>query len=263
MSNRGTFGGVTRGQAWREYDPAWLATNIFGNPTMPDIGNGTKLGRYVRLTGGLVVAQVQLVFGSTTTYGNGDAYIIGLPFPANRWTANLSNSGNADLPIGTALAWQGSSASPTYTMPLVPTLADPLAGYNLQTNEDYFAHLFCAHSLSQGTGAVISGTNTSVTVTHNLGVTPVASDIQVVCVAKSGTPANPRAVYVDSITSTQFNINVVTAPGGATSLTFDWKCRAEPNNSGVNLPQLVSYRRPWTWASGHGIYCQFIYEARF
>jgi hypothetical protein len=147
-------------------------------------------------------------------------------------------------------------------MPLIPTLGDPFPPYPVQSNEDYYAQFFCAHSLASGTGAVISGTGTSVTVTHGLGTTPTASDIQVVCVAKSGTPAASRQVYVNTITSTQFNINVTTAPGAGTSLTFDWKVRAEPNNS-VDVAPLLNHGRPWAWDENDRLSAQLIYEARF
>lgn len=261
MPSNGIRSGIGKG-TWRDYVPMLHNTNVSGTPTMPDLGNGILQGRYLHHPSGLVVAQALLILGSTTTLGNGDAVIVGLPKPANRWTANLSNSATADLPIGTALAFQGSAANPALTMPLVPTLADPLAGYNLQTNEDYYAHFFAEQAIASGTGAVISGTATSVTVAHGLGLTPVASDFNVVLTAKSGTPANPRQIYVNGIDATNFVINVTTAPGAGTSLTFDWKARAEPNNTGVNLPQLVSYRRPWLWASGHGLFAQFVYEPR-
>jgi hypothetical protein len=261
MTVKGIRSGVSRG-VWRNYDPMLFGTNVSGTPTMPDLGNGTLRGRYLDHPSGLVVAQVELVLGSSSSLGNGDALIIGLPKPANRWTANLSNNATADLPIGTAQGFKGGVSAPTLTMPFMPTLADPLAGINLQTNEDNFAHFFCAHSISRGTGAVISGTNTFVDVTHDLGMTPVASDIHVQPVSRSGTPASPRAVYIDNITATNFRINVVTAPGAGTSITFDWKIRAEPNNSGVNLPQLVSYRRPWVWGSTDCLKAQFVYEPR-
>lgn len=260
MSNKGALGGVSA-QTWRNYEPLWLNTNVSGNPTMPAIGNGTLQGRYLKLTGGLVVAQVNVGFGSTTTYGNGDSFIFGLPFPANRWSANLLNSSTADLPIGTALAWQGGSASPTFTMPLIPTLADPLAGYNLQTNEDNFFFLFNQHLLSAGTGSITNAT--PATITHALGVTPQAYDIHVTPTAITSASTNPRQIYVDTITSTQFNVNTQTALGSGKTLSFSWKCRAEPNNTSSNLPQLVNYQRPWTHASGHGLYCQVVYEARF
>jgi hypothetical protein len=267
VSNRGTISGVSSA-TWHQYEPLWLATNTSGNPTMPAIGNGTIWGRWLRTTGNTVVAQVGLTFGSTTTFGNGDAYIIGLPLPANRWTAGLSNTSNADLPIGTGFAWQGSAASPSYLVPLIPTLADPLAGYNLQTNEDYFAHLFTPIShIARGT-ASISGASTSTTVTHNLGLgsggtaSYSEADISLVNTASTGSPANPRVAYLSTLTENAFNINVQVAPGGATAFNFAWRLEARPQNTSWNLPQLVSYRRPWVFAQNHGIYCQFIYEAR-
>ncbi len=261
MPGSGIRSGVTRA-AWRSYTPLLHGTNVSGTPTMPSLGNGLLQGRYLDHPSGLVIAQAILVMGSTTTLGDGDALIMGLPKPANRWTANLGSS-TADLPIGSALAWQGDAASPSWPTAMIPTLADPLAGYNLQTNEDYYAHFFVPQWVSQGSGAVISGTNTNTgAINHSLAGTPVASDFNVVCTAKSGSPTAPRQVYIDSITSTQFTINVAVAPGVGNSLTFGWKARAEPNNTSLNLPQLLSYRKPWTWATNHMLSAQFVYEPR-
>ncbi|MCG0061746.1 hypothetical protein L0F81_00330 [Streptomyces tricolor] len=50
--------------AWTVYAPTWTAS------TNPSLGNGTLNGRYFKL-GRLVVAEVTLFPGSTTTYGSG------------------------------------------------------------------------------------------------------------------------------------------------------------------------------------------------
>jgi len=262
VANRGLLRGLGI-EGWKFYDPAWYSTVQPGSPapTQPAIGNGTIRGRYTRTPAGVCIAQVQLIAGSTTSFGTGDAYILGLPKPGNRWTAALGLS-TADIPIGTGLAWQGTAANPSLTMPLIPTLADPLTPLNLQTNEDYFAHLFIQQSIAYGTGSILSGT-TSVTVTAPLGQSASAYDIRVVPTAT--TSNNPGILYVDSISysnpNLSFNVNVRTNPG-ASNLPFAYKVRAEPEST-VNFAQLLNYQRPWTMASGHGLFAQFVYESRY
>lgn len=53
------------GEAWTSYTPVWTAST-----TNPDIGNGTILGKYCQVNK-LVVARINVSFGSTTTYGSG------------------------------------------------------------------------------------------------------------------------------------------------------------------------------------------------
>ena len=72
-----------------------------------------------------------------------------------------------------------------------------------------------------GTGTITSG-NTSVTVSHGLDFTPVAADIQVTMT--NNPTADPGNVYVDTITSTQFNINVRTDPSTSGAI-FSWAAR--------------------------------------
>ena len=61
---------------WQAWTPVWSGAG--SNPT---IGNGTMAGRYTRI-GGLVIAQMQLLMGSTTTYGSG-AWYWSLPVQAS------------------------------------------------------------------------------------------------------------------------------------------------------------------------------------
>ena len=72
---------------------------------------------------------------------------------------------------------------------------------------------------AKGTGSVGSAT-TSVTITHGLAMTPLASDI--VLTANSATP-----VFLDpaSITSTQFTVHTASAPGGS-GAPFAWQVRS-------------------------------------
>lgn len=53
--------------AWTSYSPTWASV---GNP-QPAIGNGTLTGRYL-LIGKLLFIRIQLVAGTTTTFGNSE-----------------------------------------------------------------------------------------------------------------------------------------------------------------------------------------------
>lgn len=69
--------------AWTTYTPSWTAS------TNPSLGNGTLNGRYFKL-GRLVVAEVTLFPGSTTTYGSG-SWAFSLPVTsATKSTTSLA-----------------------------------------------------------------------------------------------------------------------------------------------------------------------------
>jgi hypothetical protein len=71
---------------------------------------------------------------------------------------------------------------------------------------------------NSGTATILSAT-TSITVTHGLDITPTIDDISIVM---GENPTNdPGNVWVDTITSTQFNINCRNDPG-ASNLDFGW-----------------------------------------
>lgn len=72
--------------AWTAYTPAWL-----GVTTNPALGNGTIAGRY-KLIGKLLHVYVEIVAGTTTTFGSG-AWLIGLP-------AGLSAAGVPSAQLG-------------------------------------------------------------------------------------------------------------------------------------------------------------------
>lgn len=72
---------------------------------------------------------------------------------------------------------------------------------------------------AKGTGSILS-TNTAVTITHGLAYTPVAGDI---VITPTENPTNtPGLIWVDTITSTQFNVNCENDPG-ASNLDFSWR----------------------------------------
>ena len=70
-------------------------------------------------------------------------------------------------------------------------------------------------SRNKGAATILNGT-TSITVTHELIATPTAEDIQV-------TPNEDpvKRYWVDTVTATQFNINVDADPGA--DITFNWQ----------------------------------------
>ena len=70
---------------WSSFTPGWHAASVD-----PAIGDGTIGGRYV-VIGDLVVCQIEIVMGSTTTFGTGEWYV-GLPVTA----------ADADMVVGSA-----------------------------------------------------------------------------------------------------------------------------------------------------------------
>lgn len=74
---------------------------------------------------------------------------------------------------------------------------------------------------SKGAATITSG-NTSVTVSHNLAVTPTAADI-VITFTEQATNDYGRW-WVGSINGSSFNLNVTTDPG-ASNLDFSWSAR--------------------------------------
>ena len=64
------------GGVWQSYTPTWTATT-----TNPSIGDGTLSGRYT-VIGKLVVLNIRMVAGSTTTFGSGE-WNFSLPIAAS------------------------------------------------------------------------------------------------------------------------------------------------------------------------------------
>lgn len=90
--------------AWTSYTPAWTSTS-----TQPSLGNGSLFGRYMKI-GRTVICQINLIAGSTTTFGTGN-YSFSLPVAsassgqsavgssmllgADRWNGTIVVSSNA------------------------------------------------------------------------------------------------------------------------------------------------------------------------
>ena len=95
------------GDAWTSYTPTWTGSG--GNPA---IGNGTLAGKYIQ-AGKLVVFQITIIAGSTTTFGTGN-YGTSLPFAptAYRWRfyGTVGNSGITDVWACARSAGGGSTA---------------------------------------------------------------------------------------------------------------------------------------------------------
>lgn len=250
--NDGVVSGV-QADLWRQYQPTIRGFSSSGSGiTQPVLNSAVTFGEYWNSGQGRVLCRGSIQFASDSTFGSGESvWGISLPFPANR------SSGGADLPIGEAWLWQGSSADPQLNMSGIPTLMDPLSPGGTQSQEDSYFQIFVPYLISFGTGSIATGA-TSTTITHGLAETPAAFDIQVT--ATNAPSTTPKIVYVDTITSTQFNVNIVSS-SATTGLTFAWKCRAEPNSS-TEFALLASHLKPWTWASGHSISWLIEYEAR-
>jgi hypothetical protein len=71
---------------WQSYTPAWTA-----NTGTPSLGNGTITGKYFRL-GKMVIVNISLTFGSTTSAAGTSTWYISLPITSaglghGVWTA--------------------------------------------------------------------------------------------------------------------------------------------------------------------------------
>lgn len=239
---------------WRPCDAILQGFVISGSaPTVqPANPTGTNGAKFLDLGNGLILFKFWFIFDANTVFGTGEhIWAVRLPIPANR------ASGGADLTDGTCLAWQGAAANPQLTMALRPSLMDPMLYGGNQGMEDYFIQFFCPYLLSMGTGSIASA-STSTTVTHNLGSTPSAFDIQIMPTATTTT--NPGVIYINNIGPTTFQVNTKTAPG-AGGLSFAWKARMEPNGTTL-LDVLANHTRPWLWAAGHQLTGTIVYEGQ-
>lgn len=80
--------------AYQSYTPAWTSTG-----SAPSLGNGTITGQY-RYAAGLIIAELRLVMGSTTTFGTG-VYLFSLPVTGSANAANFSGGSWHALDTGT------------------------------------------------------------------------------------------------------------------------------------------------------------------
>jgi len=84
--------------AWTTYTPTWSAAT-----TAPSLGNGTIIGRHLKVGRRCTAAWI-LTIGSTTTFGSG-AYSFSLPFQVAN--ASVHHFGNARLVA--AATWIGQT----------------------------------------------------------------------------------------------------------------------------------------------------------
>lgn len=253
--NRGLISGIGPELAWKPYNPRTPllvgCSTSGGTPTQPLLGSSMVLARYRHdRQSGLVFYQGSIQFASDASFGSGeDFWAVHMPVPAYR------SLGGADLPIGNGWAWKGSAGNSNQMLRC--TLADPffpIAG----TAEDNYLQFFIDQNIASGTGSITS-TNTTTTITHNLGATPNAQDIRIV--GTSNPTNNVQVVYVTGITSTQFVVNVKNSPG-TNPFNFSWKIMQEPNASTV-MDLLVNSLRPLgPWASGYVLGWNVMYQAR-
>ena len=261
MSNRGTIPGASK-DGWRDYTPEWVGLVHSGgtDPSVqPSIGNGSIRGRYNVLPNGLVIVKFALLIGSTTTLGTGDElWAFGLPLPIYRWQGSALN------PVGDGIAWQGASASPSFTVPVKPSYLNDavFSPFGVgQGRNDYYFGFHCGQAKKTGTGS-IAGSNTSTTITHGLGYTPSAWDIQIVGTGLTSGSTWQGTPWIDTITSTQFNVNLPVAPGTSKTWSFSWKADAVPGSGSEFNPEMLGSTKPFAWASGNQLGATLIYEAR-
>lgn len=105
---------------WTAYTPTWTASSV--NPTL---GNGTLVGSYVK-AGRLVIGDIRLTIGSTTTVGTG-SYSFGLPFAQTNTHKNIGDAEILDLSIPTPYM-RHVFANGAQTVALVVEAGTPQAG---------------------------------------------------------------------------------------------------------------------------------------
>ena len=87
--------------AWTAYTPTWASSG-----TQPAIGNGSILGRYVQV-GKTVTVMINLVMGTTTTFGTG-TYTFTVPF----LSVNRMNNAWVGSALGTHVGFSAFVATP-------------------------------------------------------------------------------------------------------------------------------------------------------
>ncbi|MFJ8221398.1 hypothetical protein [Streptomyces griseus] len=106
--------------SWTVWTPSWT-----GQTTNPVLGNGSLTGRYLKV-GRTCHVQIELVMGSTTTYGSG-GWLLSLPFAA-------AATGNR---IGVAHAFQ--SARVQGQLVIAPSATTGLLFFPANTNVSFLS----------------------------------------------------------------------------------------------------------------------------
>lgn len=104
--------------AWASYTPAWTSSG-----TAPALGNGTLTGRYIQV-GKVVVVNIYLLFGSTTTPGTG-VWFFSLPVTADN---AVVAHGSAILGDSGVSSYMGVARQETTTTFSIPVYAGAAGG---------------------------------------------------------------------------------------------------------------------------------------
>jgi hypothetical protein len=117
--------------AWTSYTPTWT-----GSTTDPVVGNGTLLG-YYSLVGKTCTVHIDLITGSTTTYGSGN-WFFALPFAA---VAGHGSRVGTAMTLGTGVGrYAGQcvvSPTATTTAPFFPDPAGDLQLFSARSDTPY------------------------------------------------------------------------------------------------------------------------------
>lgn len=260
--NAGLLPGIDRG-GWQRYEPKWLCAGAGGEtqPVSSDEGTypaGSPGGRYLVQDNGLVVVTIgQTLTGSNFSWGAGSAYVFSLPKPALRWTGAGASS---PVPLGISMSYFSFTA-PAVTLPLITTLADPFPSLN--GREDNYIQCYCPTILSWGGPSQIVTVDKKVTITHRLGYTPRAEDIEITFVDALNVGSTTGPPSIQAITSTTFDVVIRTGDNPS----FNWKVKGKPPTGSTG--SLLSPTVPWDWTRANNgtfvfgnMFLHFSYESR-
>lgn len=103
---------------WTAYTPSWT-----GSTSNPALGNGTIYGRY-KVVGKVCTVLVEIVMGTTTTFGTG-FWMVSLPFTAANPASTSSN-----------FAWIGTARAHSATTWYIGATAVTKNGSTMKVHED-------------------------------------------------------------------------------------------------------------------------------
>lgn len=201
--NPGVRSAVSR-QTWQTYFPKMFVVGA-GSLTQP-IPLGTparNLGRWIYLDKNTVQAEIHMAFSYWSPVGAGGPYIVELPVPAKR----PSNAGSGPVAIGHGY-YLKALADPQPQVPIVTTLADKrfVGTGGLSDADSYMQCYVPVGGMSWGTGTW-SANAKSVTITHNAGYTPDASDINFQLTQTAVSPLYDNyPLQIQSVGSTTFTV---------------------------------------------------------
>lgn len=263
--NKGTIPGLNA-DGWRSYRPRLLTAGSGGEtqPFIPDSQTPVvPFGRYNIIDHALAIVEIQIsLTGSALVLGTGSAYVLSLPFPANRWTGEGASS---PVPLGVGMCYISGTAAPFVNVPTTITLADPYA--SLAGQEDLYVQCYCPYILSWGGEPAVFPVNLAggvKTITHQCGYAPRAEDIDVTFLDAANVSAGAGVPRILNITSTTFDV----VAGSTATAGFEWKVRGKPPTGQAGA--LMGPNTPWDWThaapsvgSFGNIFLQLAYEPKF